>query len=297
MTGFEHAALPVRLAPVASTGSILSRTLGHMQSAPSSLMVWSGPPGHGKTIASEQFKERLVALRPAHTTPVAMMNWGGALHGTGTRQMHRGLSTVYKRFVEDASPRFLGRLSEQCLAEDIATAFHDSGTILLIIDEAGTMSADEMRGVGMIVDAAAQLAYRIHILMISMDNITPKLTAHRVIESRTTLDCDFGAWASSDMVRLLQTCGHALATALAREPESAAALGEDLVRDSRGDLRLVLTVGLRMNAVLAKPQPRPAAIDLQQLAEVLLAAHRAARRERASREPDAPTRRRRRQSA
>jgi len=293
MTQVFHSPLPVNLPPNEATSAILSLTLAHMRTMPSSLMVWSGPPGRGKTTASEQFRDALVALRPADSTPVWMMNWGGALNGKGTRQMHRGLTTVYKRFVEDESLRYLARSTEQTLAEDIVTAFRDNGTVLLVIDEAGTMSADEMRGVGMVIDEAAKKHLRMHILMISMDNITDKMKTHRVIDSRTTLDLDFGAWQPVDVIQLMHSCGTALSTAISSSGTAAEALGSTVAEQSAGDLRLVTTVGIRMNAVLAKPASAGKTIDLCRLASTIFMSHRSARVARASRDEARPTRRRR----
>lgn len=53
--------------------------------------------------------------------------------------MHCSVATVYRKFVADDSPAFIGRLREEQLAEDIVESFKRQGTILFIIDEAGTM--------------------------------------------------------------------------------------------------------------------------------------------------------------
>lgn len=131
MSAFSHLPLPALLPPSGETKEILAATVQHMQHAPSSLMIWSGPPGHGKTMASWQLREYLIQRCAGHRETVAEMEWGGALNGKSTRGMHRGLATVYRRFVADESPAFIRRQSEQQLSEDIVEAFKRAETISL----------------------------------------------------------------------------------------------------------------------------------------------------------------------
>jgi hypothetical protein len=197
--------------------------------------------------------------------------------------MHRGLTTVYRKFVAQETDAFLKKLTEERLAEDIVEAFRRMDTVLLCIDEAGTMSADEMRGVGMIIDAAIDTQLRLHVLLISMDDITPKLKEHLVLESRGTLDCDFAPWSAKDVLRLLSVCGAPLAQALAATRDTGLTLAEQLLDEAGGDLRTITVLAQRMSAALAKPIATRMTPDVLTLATACIAEHRRASEQRAER--------------
>ncbi len=283
MTKFAHSPLPSLLKPCGQTAHILGTTVEHMQTAQSSLMIWSGMPGMGKTCASQQLAAYLCTQLGGRQTTVRSMRWGGALRGRSARGMHRGLTTVYRKFVAKDSDAFLKKLPEKQLAEDIVESFRRTDTVLLCIDEAGTMSADEMRGVGMIVDAAIDASYRLHVLLISMDDITPKLREYPVLESRATLDCDFSPWAAKDVLRLLSLCGASLTTALAANKETGMALAEQLLEATGGDLRTITVLAQRMSKALAKPLGNHMTPNVITLATACIADHRRASEERSGR--------------
>lgn len=283
MTRFAHTPLPSLLAPCGRTAEILSTTVAHMETAQSSLMIWSGLPGMGKTCASQQLAAYLCKACGGQQTTACSMRWGGALRGRSARGMRRALTAVYRKFVANESDAFLKKLPEEQLAEDIIESFRRLDTVLLCIDEAGTMSADEMRGVGMIVDAAIDANYRLHVLLISMDDITPKLLEHPVLESRATLDCDFAPWDAKKVLRLLHRCGASLTTALAGMPDAGLALAGQLLAATGGDLRTITVLAQRMNTALAKPLSKHLTPDVSTLATACIAEHRRASEARAGR--------------
>lgn len=283
MTRFAYTPLPSLLRPSGRTEQILNTTVAHMRTAQSSLMIWSGLPGMGKTCASQQLAAYLCKERGGLQTTVRSMRWGGALRGRSARGMHRGLTTVYRKFVAKESDAFLKKLPEEQLAEDIVESFRRTDTVMLCIDEAGTMSADEMRGVGMVVDAAIDANYRMHVLLISMDDITPKLKEHQVLESRATLDRDFSPWAAPDVLQLVSLCGAPLATALAGNRATGLALADQLLEATGGDLRTITVLAQRMSEGLATPRARQLTPDVLTLAAACIADHRRASEERAGR--------------
>lgn len=296
MRAFRHEPLPELLDPSGETAEILAATVQHMRCAPSSLMIWSGPPGFGKTEAAKQLTAYLVQEAVEHSTPVVQMDWGGNLTGRSTRGMHRGLTTVYQKFVSDDSPTFLSRAREELLAQDIVEAFKRQGAFLFIIDEAGTMSADEMRGIGTLIDQANKARYRLHVLLISMDDITPKLEEHEVLDSRSTFDRDFVPWESDAVVRLLCTCGTTLAAILQHDESEALSVATELLNASAGDLRMITVIGQRMETAMCGATPTMR-VDLLALARACVSQHRAAHERRQARANASPKRRTRRRRA
>ncbi|MES3034958.1 MAG: hypothetical protein V4813_13250 [Gemmatimonadota bacterium] len=283
MTRFQHVPLPALLKPSGRTHAILNETVAHMQSEEPSLMYWSGMPGMGKTCASRQLAAYLRKERNGLESSVLTMDWGGALSGKSTRGMHRGLSAVYKTFVADETDRFLKNMIEQTLAADIVEACRRQETVLLRIDEAGLMSADEMRGIGKITDRAIEVGYRMHILLIAMDDITPKLERYPVLESRGTLDCDFPPWTPAQVVALLPGCGAPLAAVLAQDASLGLPLATQLLDATGGDLRTIKTLARRVSDGLAAPRAARLAFNITTLTDACIAHHREARDRRAAR--------------
>lgn len=139
-----------------------------------------------------------------------------------------------------------------------------------------------MRGVGTIIDAANRAQYRLHVLLISMDDISPKLEEHGVLGSRSTLDRDFAPWTDDAIARMLQRTGTTLATALQSDPDGALSFAAQ-IRDAAGaDLRLITVIGQRMNTALESAFPG-ARIDLTTLAFACLQQHREASERRQAR--------------
>jgi hypothetical protein len=135
-----------------------------------------------------------------------------------------------------------------------------------------------------------------HILLISMDDITPKLEKHEVLGSRTTLDRDFVPWTEEAVVRLLHRCGTTLGAELQADTSVAAAVAMELLAAAKGDLRMITVIGQRMDDALCAAGAR-ITVDLLTLAHECVVQHRTARDQREARAKESPARRTRRRKA
>lgn len=283
------------LSPRGTTGAIIAETLRHVQVAEPGLVVWTGPAGFGKSVATRQLRGFLQQQLPASVVPTQYLQLAGELDRPTGRGMHRSICDLHLALIPASTPQLLRALPAAAIIEDILEQFVQEGTRLLILDEAGTKSAAELRGIAQLVDAAIERQYQLHILLVSMDDITPKLARYKVLESRVTLDRDFPAWRSEHVLDLLKLQSAELAQFLEAHPPEAAAAATVCANEARGDLRLTGAVARDLAAVVVSAEPSVASQRLCDWVKELFTRHWRAREARTERAREMAPRRRARE--
>lgn len=170
------------------------------------LQMWTGDPGVGKTVAAEQLAyecNRDADARLKGSYRAFYFVTGGDVERSTGRQMKRGIYTVYEQMIGELSSGELRTRSETALAEEIVHHAKLINTQLIIIDEAGTKSASEIRGLALLSDIARQREFPLSLLLVGMDDLAAKMGSLDVLRSRTRVIVGFQSWEQEEALSFI----------------------------------------------------------------------------------------------
>ncbi len=224
------------------------------------LQMWTGAPGVGKTVAAEQLAlecnqeadEGVEGAYRAH-----YFHTGGDVDRTSGRQMKRGIYTAYEQLVDELSSGELRQRSETSLATEIVEHVRLTNTQLLIIDEAGTKTAPEIRGLALISDIAREKCFPFSILLVGMDDLAAKMTSLPVLTSRTRSMQTFRSWAQKDALAYIMSRAPILAGLYAEKCPGTNTLLQIVLRETKCAPRDIETLLPEIEKRLSKrPNPK-----------------------------------------
>jgi hypothetical protein len=257
----------LRVHPV--TGPILNQTqlrqaitLTKLAHRTPGIQMWTGDPGVGKTVAAEQLTvecnaeadQRMPGCYRAHY----FMTGGDVDHGSG-RQMKRGIYTAYEELVDELSSGELRQRSEKSLAEEIVEVVRLTNTQLLVVDEAGTKTAAEIRGLALISDIARQHGFPFSVLLVGMDDLAAKMMSLAVLKSRKRLTHTFRSWDEAESLAWLLTRSASIRCHYEVKTRGIMFMIQTLFRETGYRLREIDTLVPEIEMRLAK-RPDPAAV-------------------------------------
>ena len=165
------------------------------------LQIWVGDVGAGKTVAAEQLEKECIAAADRGDEGAYRAHkftTGGDLYSNSTRKMKRGIYDVYCAEIGALTPGELQARTEKALVDEIVEDLRLRSMQLLIIDEAGMKTMEEIRGFAAITDAALSAGFRLTILLLGMDDLGGKATGMGVLESRIKRIYNFELWSSKN---------------------------------------------------------------------------------------------------
>lgn len=149
-------------------------------------IVMSGPPGVGKTTCAQHLvrlindKEVLGVGVQADTFEVSGRRTRPASH-----QSVRGpLRELYGRYLGTPSSTLFQRDSEHTVTRRVVAALRQRGLQMLLLDEAGTYAAEELRGLAMILNISREESWPLTVVLIGMDDIAQTVESLPQIASR-----------------------------------------------------------------------------------------------------------------
>lgn len=236
-----------------------------LQHATPGLQVWTGPPGVGKTMAAQQLEIECNAAAGAGKEGAYRAHYfatgGEVTHGT-TRQMKRGLQSAYEQLLEEElSPADLRRMTEESMARDVIEEARLRNLQLLIVDEAGTKTQAEIRGLAMLSDQGRRRNWPFTVLLVGMDDLATKVDGLPVIRSRDRRLSMFRPWSAEDILAFMFGRAPTFAT---RAHEGALGVGHVLRRameHANGSPREVETLLPELEVRLQKGRGLAEAID------------------------------------
>jgi len=209
------------------------------------LQVWTGPAGVGKTVTAEQLAYECNADADAgkpHAYRAFYFMSGGDVDHSSQRQMKRGVYCVYEQLIEELTTAQLRQRSELSLAMDVVEEARAQGIQLLIIDEAGTKTGAEIRGLAYLYDVARQAHWPLTILLVGMDDLAAKVTALPVLTSRVRTMCVFLPWDDAGCLAYLSSRSPVLAGEMAVDRPVQRKAFETLIRATGRRLRELQTL-------------------------------------------------------
>jgi DNA transposition AAA+ family ATPase len=209
------------------------------------LQVWTGPSGVGKTVTAEQLEfecnreadeEKPGAYRARYFIT------GGDVEASSGRQMKRGVYCAYEQMVEELTAAELRQRTETSLATDVVEEARLMNTQLIIVDEAGTKTAAEIRGLALICDIARREGWPLSVILVGMDDLAEKATSLHVLQSRTRLTATFEPWDDQECRAYIMSREGLAAALFAAGGAGSDGLLKDLVQYTGGRLRELQTL-------------------------------------------------------
>lgn len=167
------------------------------------LIVWTGPVGRGKTLAAHLLIERVCARDDTKHAARYLLAAGSDQH-KGTARQAAGARLLYTEILGAIISTTRAReVGVQGMARDIVNYCRADGTRLVVVDEAGALSAEQLRGIAMITDCARDEGVPLTVLLVGMDGLAHKLAGTPQVRRRVKRSFLFPDWLVADVARFV----------------------------------------------------------------------------------------------
>lgn len=175
---------PSRIVPIGQLKEAAKRVaIAHGENG---FVVLSGPSGVGKTTCAAYIVDQINQgrLLDEHARAVTFEVSGKRL-ATRMQQTVRGpLRAIYTFVLGPVPSTLFQRQSEHEVCRKIVAAMRARGTQVLLLDEAGSLAAEEMRGLAMLMNVAREEGWLLTIVLIGMDELPKTVTSLPQLETR-----------------------------------------------------------------------------------------------------------------
>ena len=173
------------------------------------LACWTGPSRMGKTTTAEHLADEVNdAYTP--TNPNAFRARRFQVSGDAstaqrqTRLPKRGIRALYEGIVGIMDERVYRDRMPEALAALTVDALIQRRIQLVMVDEAGTLSVSEIRGMAAVYDEAIARGFPLMLTFIGMDDIGNKLSALPQVKERVQAWCAFEPYAREEVRAFLR---------------------------------------------------------------------------------------------
>ena len=195
------------------------------------LVAWTGLPGRGKTVAAGRLLEQAWKTYPNAQAPAYYHQLAGSDGGSNAGQ-RAGIYNVYSEMLQELSAGRQSAKGAGGMIKELVEHFRLYGTRLLILDEAGTQSAEQLRGITQITDVAKQRGSPVTIVLVGMDGLVEKLHKKEQVKRRVEVWETFRDWDRGDQEALVLQHGPTLP--VLREQAGFDAVMETLLTHAHG---------------------------------------------------------------
>lgn len=147
-----------------------NRTMALHEGSP--LVVWTGPSRNGKTVTAKWLAKSIndAAEQDPHGFRAALFEYGGASSASGS-DMKRVMRSVYHAVVAKLDEGLYRQLPSEALALHVVNGLRAKNIQMLMVDEAGLLGVEGLRGLVTIRDVAEHNEWPLSIVLIGMDNL------------------------------------------------------------------------------------------------------------------------------
>lgn len=170
------------------------------------MVVWTGRSGAGKTRTARHLvrglEERYRAENP-NAFRARYYEVGGGRRNLRQRTMRHGIRSLYTATVGPLDERVWRRDPEEEIAARLVRGLQLKRLQLIVIDEAGLLSEDEIRGMVLVRDVAEAAEWPLSLVMVGMDDMPRTMSSLPQIERRVHSWVYFEAYDEDDTWELL----------------------------------------------------------------------------------------------
>lgn len=171
------------------------------------LCVWAGRAGMGKTttmlhmvklIEEAYDPESPRAFRAMHSEVGKNNDWS-------KHEAKRGIRSLYHAVEFKLDEGMYRSYLPEELAAELVHFLKKMNIQMILLDEAGCMPLDAIRGIVTVSDKARLMGWTLTIILIGMDNLATKLTRNPQVDRRVYDWCNFKPCALEETHKLLRT--------------------------------------------------------------------------------------------
>lgn len=193
------------------------------------LACWTGPSRMGKTTTADhladQVNEAYTPKNPdAFRARRFQVSGDASTARRQTRLPKRGIRALYEGIVGIMDERVYRDRMPEALAALTVDALIQRRIQLVMVDEAGTLSVSEIRGMAAVYDEAIARGFPLVLTFIGMDDIGNKLSALPQVKERVQAWCAFEPYAREEVRAFLRAMSLTLRTVDAECLDMAAEL-------------------------------------------------------------------------
>lgn len=180
----------------------LQRTMAVHQG--SALVVWTGPSRNGKTRTAqwmvrkmdEAYERSPHGFRAVHYEVGEISSWFGG-------EMKRGVRSLYHATIGRLPESTYRQVPIEDLAAQLVHGLRRKNIQMVMVDEAGLLSLDAIRGMVLVRNVAERLGWRLTLVFIGMDDLPTKMKKVPHINRRIHEWCYFQPYSFDETLGLL----------------------------------------------------------------------------------------------
>lgn len=184
---------------------MINRTLAvHVLSA---LVIWYGQSRVGKTTTARHMVDTINQQFDANDPDsfrAVYYEVGEILKGSGN-EMKKGIRSLYQATLQcQLDEGFYRSNPTEAIAAQLVYGLRRNRVQLVVVDEAGCLSEDAIRGMTLVRDTAENDGYTLTIIFVGMDDLPQKLTRLPQIHRRVKEVCYFSQYSLEETWALLK---------------------------------------------------------------------------------------------
>ncbi len=171
------------------------------------LCVWTGPSRIGKSTTATRLEARLnTAYSPDDPNAFRARLFavtGDGVQRASVRLIKRGMRALYTGIAGPLDERIYRRCLPQELAAMTVDVLKRRSIELVFVDEAGTLTVDELRGIVAVWDEATAQGWQLTVVLIGMDDLVSNMERLKQVKGRIQEWCFFEPYDLEDTRAML----------------------------------------------------------------------------------------------
>jgi type II secretory pathway predicted ATPase ExeA len=168
------------------------------------LQVILGGVGVGKTTLARYMVDQLKRGEMPKVPTDYRGLYFAAAGDTGARGMKHGIYRLHAQVIGELTQHQMRTLTSERLASDVVNALRKKSIQMVFVDEAGTLSAEEIRGFVTVFDLALHEGFVLTFVLVGTEPLRIKIKSQEQVNSRVMHWVRIEPWDLDDMWTLLR---------------------------------------------------------------------------------------------
>lgn len=172
----------------------------------SGLVVWHGRSRLGKTTTARWLVEQInQQYRPDNPDAFRVIHYEtGEIHKWSGNKQKQGIRSLYHATVGRLDEGLYRQLPPEELARQLVHGMQRNGIQMALVDEAGCLSLEAIRGMVLVRDTAELMGWTLSLIFVGMDDLPIKMEALPQIAGRVHEWCYFEPYSLDETWELLK---------------------------------------------------------------------------------------------